>query len=525
MGGSNGHSLNDYYQAFTNFENHINQLYENPKNKEIINDGFFVNYNGYKNIKNQVLQFQKMETIFDQNGNVIDENNIRFETLKAESLNEVYGNIQSNLSYIIINERLFKLLCDPDQNPNHKIKYKITPEKKIAILLENDKQILFKYKEYNVITKESPLGYKQDFNNNNSSQIPQNNYFYNKLYESIKIYMDNERDILSKLNSNSQNIYQGFLVDNIWIEKWKIYSNYNNIIKLFKPNNINEGVIKNNIRQELLNKNLNISNLDYIDRFILKDVTQLKSPITANNTYILLNAKFINLFINNHEDNINLNNFFISYQKIEIRINNIPFLSFQTNSNAIYNKVINYSNSNSKSTQLNPKTRIPNKNFIQKSNSNEINNLKNELFKANKIIEQQKLTINELQNKLNNYNTTINDLNNNINNYKKIIIQKDAELNNLRTQLNNNNIIPNKVYFNDIMCVNFISSDQNVHYAASCLKTDTFAEIEEKLYKQYPQYRETNNSFLANGTQVLRFKTIAENKIGNGLPVTLIVPS
>ena len=50
-------------------------------------------------------------------------------------------------------------------------------------------------------------------------------------------------------------------------------------------------------------------------------------------------------------------------------------------------------------------------------------------------------------------------------------------------------------------------------------------EIEEKLYKQYPQYRETNNSFLANGTQVLRFKTIAENKIGNGLPVTLVVPS
>ena len=75
------------------------------------------------------------------------------------------------------------------------------------------------------------------------------------------------------------------------------------------------------------------------------------------------------------------------------------------------------------------------------------------------------------------------------------------------------------------MCVNFISSDQNVHYAASCLKTNTFAEIEEKLYKQYPQYRETNNSFIANGTQVLRFKTIAENKIGNGLQVTLIVPS
>ena len=158
------------------------------------------------------------------------------------------------------------------------------------------------------------------------------------------------------------------------------------------------------------------------------------------------------------------------------------------------------------------------------SNNNEIDNLKNELTKARKIIEQQKLTINELQNKLNNSNNIINNLNNEINNYKNIISKKDLELNNIKSQLNNN-IPNNNVNFNDIMCVNFISSDQNVHFAASCLKTNTFAEIEEKLYKQYPQYRETNNNFLANGTQVLRFKTIAENNIGNGLPVTLIVPS
>ena len=130
-----------------------------------------------------------------------------------------------------------------------------------------------------------------------------------------------------------------------------------------------------------------------------------------------------------------------------------------------------------------------NLNILASNNNDEINKLKNELTKANKVIEQQKLTINELQNKLNNYNNTINNLN------------------------------------NDIMCVQFISSDQNVHYAATCLKTNTFAEVEEKLYKQYPQYRETNNTFLANGMQVLRFKTIAENKIGNGYPVTLIVPN
>ena len=53
-------------------------------------------------------------------------------------------------------------------------------------------------------------------------------------------------------------------------------------------------------------------------------------------------------------------------------------------------------------------------NNIQIPNSNEIDNLKNELSKANQIIELQKLTINELENKLNNYNTINNNLNINI---------------------------------------------------------------------------------------------------------------
>ena len=163
-------------------------------------------------------------------------------------------------------------------------------------------------------------------------------------------------------------------------------------------------------------------------------------------------------------------------------------------------------------------------NNIQISNLNEINNLKNELSNAKKIIEQQKLTINELQNKLNNNSNIINNLKDTINNYQNIINQKDVELNNLRTQLNDNKIKKN-IDYDDIMYVQFISSDKNVHFMVSCLKTNTFAEIEEKLYRQYPQYRETNNSFIAYDTQVLRFKTIAENKIDTGLSVTLIVPS
>ena len=157
---------------------------------------------------------------------------------------------------------------------------------------------------------------------------------------------------------------------------------------------------------------------------------------------------------------------------------------------------------------------------------NEINNLKSELSKANKIINEQKLKIQELQTQLNIYNNNINNLNNNIKNYQNIINQKDIELNNLKNQLlSNNNKIINNFNLDEMMCVNFISGDQQIHYAVPCLKSNTFAEVEEKLYQKFPVYRETNNNFIANGNLVLRFKTIGENKIGNGLPVTLIVPS
>ena len=173
-----------------------------------------------------------------------------------------------------------------------------------------------------------------------------------------------------------------------------------------------------------------------------------------------------------------------------------------------------------------------NQNYNQIQNNNEINNLKNELTKANKIIEQQKSTINDLQNKLNNYNTTINNYQTQINNLQSIIIQKDLELNNLRNQLTNNNSnnvnnLQNNVNVNydDMMSIIFISKDSNLHYSVPCIKTDIFAHIEEKLYKEYPQYKETNNNFIANGSTVLRFKTVAENNIVSGRPVTLVVPS
>ena len=76
----------------------------------------------------------------------------------------------------------------------------------------------------------------------------------------------------------------------------------------------------------------------------------------------------------------------------------------------------------------------------------------------------------------------------------------------------------------EIMSINFTYPGKSINYSIGCISTDTFATVEEKLYKEYPEFRETNNFFIANGKNVLRFKTVAENKIGNGYPILLVVP-
>ena len=112
--------------------------------------------------------------------------------------------------------------------------------------------------------------------------------------------------------------------------------------------------------------------------------------------------------------------------------------------------------------------------------------------------------------------------NNNIYNLNEIIKNKDIEINNIKLQLQNKNDI--NVKFSDVIYVHFISSDQKINYPIKCLKTDTFAEIEEKLYQQYSEYRETNNNFITKGKLILRFKKICENNIQDGDKIQLIKP-
>ena len=77
------------------------------------------------------------------------------------------------------------------------------------------------------------------------------------------------------------------------------------------------------------------------------------------------------------------------------------------------------------------------------------------------------------------------------------IDKRDNELKELKSKLENTKIIDDPViYQSDMATVYFTFSDQKINYAVPCLKNTIFAEIEEKLYKEYPEYRESNNFLL-----------------------------
>ena len=123
------------------------------------------------------------------------------------------------------------------------------------------------------------------------------------------------------------------------------------------------------------------------------------------------------------------------------------------------------------------------------------------------------ININQLQSELNRYKNLLSNANLSIQNNIK-----DNEINNLKLKLQNNYVNKPNVPMKDIMVVNFVTGDGKIsNCGIKCLPDETFAEVEEKLYKMYDEYRNTNsNYFICGGRIILRFKKLRENNIKDG---------
>ena len=55
-----------------------------------------------------------------------------------------------------------------------------------------------------------------------------------------------------------------------------------------------------------------------------------------------------------------------------------------------------------------------------------------------------------------------------------------------------------------------------MHYSMICKNTDTLNYLEPKLYKEFPNFIESDNIFLCKGTVINRYKTFESYNIKNG---------
>ena len=61
----------------------------------------------------------------------------------------------------------------------------------------------------------------------------------------------------------------------------------------------------------------------------------------------------------------------------------------------------------------------------------------------------------------------------------------------------------------------FTSTDQKLYQSIICKNTEIFSRLEEKLYKEHPEYRDSFNYFCVNEKEIDRYKTLKENNIHN----------
>ena len=128
----------------------------------------------------------------------------------------------------------------------------------------------------------------------------------------------------------------------------------------------------------------------------------------------------------------------------------------------------------------------------------------------------------ELTEKLKYYlNTNTSDYVKKIKELQQLNDKQKTELNELKTKINNTNLSKNDSLSvvnpgEKIIAIKFECPENNIDFPMACKNTDIISRLEEKLYDEYPEFKEFNTYLMVNGNLVKRFKTLDENGIKNG---------
>ena len=102
--------------------------------------------------------------------------------------------------------------------------------------------------------------------------------------------------------------------------------------------------------------------------------------------------------------------------------------------------------------------------------------------------------------------------------FLKYIEYKDINMNMEESEQKKKHAIKNDI------CIIFASVDQKIFVCIPCSSEySIFADVEKKIYKIYPEYKDLETYFLCNGVVIRRFQTIKENKIKDNNSVLICI--
>ena len=144
--------------------------------------------------------------------------------------------------------------------------------------------------------------------------------------------------------------------------------------------------------------------------------------------------------------------------------------------------------------------------------SNSITKINEEKKEIENQLNKEKNKNKELLKEIDNLKGKVENLN------KKM---KELKKNNKQSEYTITSINPGET----ILAVNFVSmgTQEIGHYNLICKNNDLFVTLEERLYKDFPQFKNYNTFFQANGKTIKRFKTMDENRIKNNDVISIFI--
>ena len=172
-------------------------------------------------------------------------------------------------------------------------------------------------------------------------------------------------------------------------------------------------------------------------------------------------------------------------------------------------------------------------NINMKDSENQLTELKKQLSEEKNNNQKLKDVIDQLKkenkNLKKNYESEITKLKDRIKILETELSDKNKEIQNYISQIKNingnqNQIIPFQGEEEKFSILFVTKENQDIlNFEMKCKNTDLFVKLEERLYDDFPKYKNYETYFMINTRKILRFKTIKENEINDKDIIYLLV--